>query len=195
MKILGITGGVATGKSTVTGMLAEEGALTVNADGIARAQLAPGTELTQAVLAAFPLCRDATGQGIDRRALSHLIFADTQARTQLEALTHPAIIAALELQITEWRNAGPGIAIAEIPLLFEADLGRLVDVVVVVACEETTQIMRLQTRQVIDEAEARRQIAAQWPISAKIARADIVINTDKGLEDTRRQVQALWDTL
>lgn len=195
MKIFGITGGVATGKSTVTGMLAEEGALTVSADDIARAQLAPGTELTQAVLAAFPLCRDATGQGIDRRALSHLIFADTQARTQLEALTHPAIIAALELQITEWRNAGPGIAIAEIPLLFEADLGRLVDVVVVVACEETTQIMRLQTRQVIDEAEARRQIAAQWPISAKIARADIVINTDKGLEDTRRQVQALWDTL
>ena len=195
MKILGITGGVATGKSTVTRMLAEEGALTVSADDIARAQLAPGTELTQAVLAAFPLCRDATGQGIDRRALSHLIFADTQARTQLEALTHPAIIAALELQITEWRNAGPGIAIAEIPLLFEADLGRLVDVVVVVACEETTQIMRLQTRQVIDEAEARRQIAAQWPISAKIARADIVINTDKGLEDTRRQVQALWDTL
>ena len=195
MKIFGITGGVATGKSTVTQMLAEEGALTVSADDIARAQLAPGTELTQAVLAAFPLCRDATGQGIDRRALSHLIFADTQARTQLEALTHPAIIAALELQITEWRNAGPGIAIAEIPLLFEADLGRLVDVVVVVACEETTQIMRLQTRQVIDEAEARRQIAAQWPISAKIARADIVINTDKGLEDTRRQVQALWDTL
>ena len=195
MKIFGITGGVATGKSTVTGMLAEEGALTVSADDIARAQLAPGTELTQAVLIAFPLCRDATGQGIDRRALSHLIFADTQARTQLEALTHPAIIAALELQITEWRNAGPGIAIAEIPLLFEADLGRLVDVVVVVACEETTQIMRLQTRQVIDEAEARRQIAAQWPISAKIARADIVINTDKGLEDTRRQVQALWDTL
>lgn len=195
MKIFGITGGVATGKSTVTRMLAEEGALTVSADDIARAQLAPGTELTQTVLAAFPLCRDATGQGIDRRALSHLIFADAQARTQLEALTHPAIIAALELQITEWRNAGPGIAIAEIPLLFEADLGRLVDVVVVVACEETTQIMRLQTRQVIDEAEARRQIAAQWPISAKIARADIVINTDKGLEDTRRQVQALWDTL
>jgi len=195
MKILGITGGVATGKSTVTGMLAEEGALTVNADGIARAQLAPGTELTQAVLAAFPLCRDATGQGIDRRALSHLIFADTQARTQLEALTHPAIIAALELQITEWRNAGPGIAIAEIPLLFEADLGRLVDVVVVVACEETTQIMRLQTRQVIDEAEARRQIAAQWPLAEKIARANYVITTDGDRDDTRRQVQALWDTL
>ena len=195
MKIFGITGGVATGKSTVTQMLAEAGALTVSADDIAREQLAPGMGLTGAVLAAFPLCRDATGQGIDRRALGHLIFADAQARARLEALTHPAIIAALELQITEWRNAGPGIAIAEIPLLFEADLERLVDVVVVVACKETTQITRLQTRQVVDEAEARRQIAAQWPISAKIARADIVINTDKGLEDTRRQVQALWDTL
>ncbi len=195
MKIFGITGGVATGKSTVTRMLAEEGALTVSADDIARAQLAPGTELTQAVLAAFPLCRDATGEGIDRRALSHLIFADAQARARLEALTHPAIIAALELQITEWHNAGPGIAIAEIPLLFEADLERLVDAVVVVACGEANQIARLQIRQGIGAAEARRQIAAQWPISAKIARADVVIMTDGSLEDTRRQVQEFWDSL
>ena len=195
MKIFGITGGVATGKSTVTRMLAEAGALTVSADDIAREQLAPGTGLTEAVLAAFPLCRDATGQGIDRRALGHLIFADAQARARLEALTHPAIIAALELQITEWRNAGPGIAIAEIPLLFEADLERLVDAVVVVACGEAYQIARLQTRQGIGEAEARRQIAAQWPISSKIARADVVIMTDESLEDTRRQVQEFWDSL
>ena len=195
MKIFGITGGVATGKSTVTRMLAEVGALTVSADDIARAQLAPGTGLTGAVLAAFPLCRDAMGQGIDRRALGHLIFADAQARARLEALTHPAIIAALELQITEWRNAGPGIAIAEIPLLFEADLERLVDAVVVVACGEAYQIARLQTRQGIGEAEARRQIAAQWPISSKIARADVVIMTDESLENTRRQVQEFWDSL
>ena len=195
MKIFGITGGVATGKSTVTRMLAEAGALTVSADDIARAQLASGTGLTEAVLAAFPLCRDATGQGIDRRALGNLIFADAQARARLEALTHPAIIAALELQITEWRNAGPGIAIAEIPLLFEANLERLVDAVVVVACGEAYQIARLQTRQGIGEAEARRQIAAQWPISSKIARADVVIMTDESLEDTRRQVQEFWDSL
>ena len=195
MKIFGITGGIATGKSTVTRMLAEEDALTVSADDIARAQLALGAELTQAVLAAFPLCCDATGQGIDRRALGHLIFADTQARARLEALTHPAIIAALELQITEWRNAGPGIAIAEIPLLFEADLERLVDAVVVVTCGEANQIARLQTRQGIGEAEARRQIAAQWPLAEKIARANYVITTDGDRDDTRRQVQALWDTL
>ena len=195
MKILGITGGVATGKSTVTRMLAEVGALTISADDIAREQLTPGTGLTEAVLAAFPLCRDATGQGIDRRALGHLIFADAQARARLEALTHPAIIAALELQITEWRNAGPGIAIAEIPLLFEADLERLVDAVVVVTCGEANQIARLQTRQGIGEAEARRQIAAQWPLAEKIARANYVITTDGDRDDTRRQVQALWDTL
>ena len=195
MKILGITGGVATGKSTVTRMLAEAGALTISADDIAREQLTPGTKLTEAVLAAFPLCRDASGQGIDRRALGHLIFADAQARARLEALTHPAIIAALELQITEWRNAGPGIAIAEIPLLFEADLERLVDAVVVVACGEANQIARLQSRQGIGEAEARRQIVAQWPLAEKIARADVVIMTDGDRDDTRRQVQALWDTL
>jgi dephospho-CoA kinase len=195
MKIFGITGGVATGKSTVTGMLAEEGAQTVSADDIARALLAPDTALTRSVLAAFPLCYDATRQGIDRRALGHLIFADAQARAELEALTHPAIIAALELQIAEWRNAGPGVAVAEIPLLFEAGLEWMVDSVVVVACDEKTQITRLQTRQVIDEAEARRQIAAQWPLADKIARANYLITTDGDRDDTRRQVQALWETL
>ena len=197
MKIFGITGGVATGKSTVTGMLAEEGALTVSADDIARAQLAPGTALTKAVLIAFPLCRDATGQGIDRRALGHLIFSDTQARTRLEALTHPAIIAALKAQIEEWQSYSTARACAvEIPLLFETNLQYLVDKIIVVSCTEDKQIARLRLRQGgVSESEARTMIATQWPLAEKIARANYVITTDGDRDDTRRQVQALWDTL
>ncbi len=195
MHILGITGGIATGKSTVTEMFADDYALTVSADAISRDLLAPGTDTTRAVLAAFPDCANANGSAIDRRALGRVIFADAAARKRLEALTHPAIIATLQTQIDQWREAGPGIAAAEIPLLFEADLEYLVDAVVVVACTEGTQVARLCARQDIDEAEARRRLAAQWSLPQKIDRADFVITTDGDLDDTRRQVEAIVDLL
>lgn len=112
----------------------------------------------------------------------------------MEALTHPAIIAALRDQIAAWRtSSGAGCAAAEIPLLFEAGLELLTDRIVVVTSAEATQIARLRARLGVDEAEARRQIAAQWPLGEKIARADVVITTDVSLEDTRRQVMALWE--
>jgi len=199
MRVFGVTGGIATGKSTVTQMLAELGAPTISADTVARALLAPGTKTTQAVLAAFPACADPgdlSGQTIARRSLSRLIFADPVARAALEALTHPPITAILEDQIALWRASGTApAAAAEIPLLFEAHLERLGDRIVVAACAPPLQIARLCARDGIDEAEARRQIAAQWPLAKKIARADVVVTTDGGLEDTRRQVGMLWKTL
>lgn len=197
MRILGITGGIATGKSTITRLFAELGAPTTSADMLAHDLLAPGTETTQVVLKAFPSAADAadpTGRTIDRRALGRMIFADPDARRRLEALTHPAIIAALSAQAAAWRaQPMPRAAALEIPLLFEAGLESLVDSIVVVACRDETQIARLQARLGIDPAEARQQIAAQWPLSEKRAKADYIILTDDGLEDTRRQVQTLWD--
>ena len=197
MRILGITGGIATGKSTVTQMLAELGAPTVSADALARALLAPGTPATAGVLAAFPACRDVSEpQKINRRLLAQIIFADAEARRQLETLTHPPIVAALREQFADWRasKAAPAAA-AEIPLLFEAGLDKDVDVVVVAAARESLQRSRLCFRDGIGTVEAQRQIAAQWPLAEKIAQADYVVRTDDGLEDTRRQVQALWESL
>ena len=196
MRVLGVTGGIATGKSTVTQMLADLGAPTVSADLIARALLAPGTPTTEAVLAAFPACAAPEPGRIDRRALAQIIFADAQARSHLEALTHPPIIEALRRQIAEWRasSAAPAAA-AEIPLLFEAGLEDDVDEVVVVSCAESVQQSRLCARDGISQEEAQRQIAAQWPLSEKVARAGFVITTDHGLEDTRRQALALWESL
>ena len=199
MRVLGITGGIATGKSTVTRMLAELGAPTISADVLARELLAPGTETTQAVLAAFPGCTDnadVTGSTIDRRALGRTVFADEAARLHLESLTHPVIIAGLRAQIALWHRSGEAlVAAAEIPLLFEAGLETLVDCVVVVSCAETTQVFRLQSRLGVEEVEARRQLAAQWPLTEKIVRADVVITTDGDVENTRRQVVALWEGL
>jgi dephospho-CoA kinase len=188
MLILGITGGIATGKSTVTRLLAELGAPTISADALARDLLAPGTETTRQVLRAFPQCADPQD--------ARVIFADPQARQRLEALTHPPIIAALAAQADHWRAMpSPRAAALEIPLLFEAGLSALVDRVVVVACHEEKQIARLRERAGVDESEARRQIAAQWPLSDKISRADSVITTDDDLAETRQQVQALWEAL
>ena len=196
MKILGITGGIATGKSTVRQALNDLGAPAVSADMLAMHILDRGTSTTAAVLAAFPSCADWQGDGIDRSALSHLIFADPEARLRLEALTHPAIIAAMEAQIEEWQSYSTSRAAAlEIPLLFEANLEYLVDAIVVVSCAEDKQIVRLRNRRGITETEARNMLAAQWPLAEKIARADYLITTDGDRDDTRRQVQALWEKL
>lgn len=197
MRVLGITGGIATGKSTVTRMLADFGAPTVSADAIARALLAPGTLTTAAVLSIFPACADADNpQKINRRALAQIIFADADARQHLEALTHPPIIEALRAQIAEWRATGMvRAAAAEIPLLFEVGSEHDLDQVVVAACSESVQIARLCARDGITEEEAQRQVNAQWPLEEKVVRADYVISTDDGFEDTRRQVLALWESL
>ena len=197
MIVLGITGGAATGKSTVTRLFAELGAATVSADVLAHDLLAPGTDTAHAVLASFPDCAlPGASDTIDRRALGRRVFADPSARRQLEALTHPAIIAALTAQVAQWHHqTTPGLAAAEIPLLFEAGLDDLTDHIVVVSCAGATQIARLRERLNGDEAEARKVAAAQWPLARKIARAQTVITTDAGLEDTQRQVAALWAKL
>ncbi len=200
MKVLGITGGIATGKSTVTQMLADLGAPTISADRLAHDLLAPGTETTRAVLAAFRACADPHSEAtIDRRALSRLVFADTTARKRLESLTHPAIIAALQAQITVWRGSDEApAAAAEIPLLFEANLKWLVDRIVVVTCSRSDQISRMLVRGPFSEDEVYRQIASQWPLAQKEACADYLITTDDfdvGMEKTRLQVESLWNSL
>ncbi|BDI33034.1 dephospho-CoA kinase [Capsulimonas corticalis] len=195
MSILGITGGVATGKSAVTQFLAELGAPTISADAVARDVLRPGAAATQSVLAAFPDCRDMQSEvaAVDRALLRARIYDDPEARKMLESFTHPAIIQELREQIARWRDEKVLIAAAEIPLLFETGLEDLTDTIVVTSCSDETQVARLRARLGIDEGEARQHLAAQWPLSEKVARADVVIDTNGTLDDTRRQVAALWE--
>lgn len=199
MRILGITGGIATGKSTVTQMLADLGAPTISADALAHDLLASGTLVTRSVLAAFPDCADPADLEqltVDRRALGRLVFAEPAARARLEALTHPAITAALRDQIALWRASdGARAAAAEIPLLFEAGLENLVDCIVVVTCSLPVQVARMLARGRFSMEEVRCRLAAQWPLAQKEAHADILITTTDGEEDTRRQVETLWKTL
>lgn len=197
MSILGITGGIATGKSAVTQFLADLGAPTISADAIARSILRPGSAATQSVLRAFPDCRDTQSEipAIDRALLRARIYDDPEARQTLESFTHPLIIQELRDKAAEWSEASIPVAAAEIPLLFEAGLEDLVDTIVVTACSDDTQIQRLRARLGIDETEARQHLAAQWPLSEKVARADIVIDTNGTLDDTWRQVNELYERL
>ena len=195
MRVLGITGGIATGKSTVTQMFVDLGAASESADAIARNLLAPGTPETAAVAAQFPDCVDKPHVAIDRQRLAARIFSDPDARKQLEAILHPPIVAELQRRIASYRALpAPSIAVIEIPLLFEAGLTSIVDAIVVAASPVELQVPRLMERTGITEEEARRQIASQWPIEQKIAAATHVVRTDVPVEETREIVGQVWRT-
>lgn len=198
MKVIGLTGGVATGKSTVAAMFAELGAAIISADEIAREIVRPGQPALAEIVAAFGqemLHPDGT---LNRDRLGRVVFGSPEARKCLEAIAHPYILDRQSAQIEHLR-AQPGseslVAIVEAPLLFEANARGQVDRVVVVASEQKTQVARLTQRVHLSHEEALSRISAQWPLSEKIKRADWVIGTDCSLEDTRGQVREVWEQI
>lgn len=184
-----LTGGIGTGKSTVLGMLETRGLPTIDADVLARQVVAPGSAGAEAVRARFgPGVLGADGV-VDRRALAAIVFADPQARRDLERIVHPAVYAA----IGDWFDRLPPStrwAVADIPLLFETGRQAEFDRVVVVACTPAEQLRRVMARDGLTEADARGRRDAQWPIADKVARAHDVIWTTGSLAETERQVDA-----
>ena len=188
-----LTGGIATGKSHVTRVLAQRGIPTIDADVLAREAVAPESPGARAVLARFGDAIRAAGEGpdaIDRRALAAIVFADPAARRDLEAIVHPFVYARIEAWFRNLPEA-TGFAVADIPLLFETGRERDFDRVVVVACTPDEQVRRLMARDGIAAADARARLDAQWPIDEKVSRADHVIRTDGTYEETERQIDAL----
>ena len=191
---IALTGGIATGKSHVRARFAALGVPTIDSDTVAREVVQPGTPLLAAVIERFgPALLDASG-ALNRRALGTIVFADPSARHDLEAMLHPAIRAAIERWFDSLAAAVP-FAIADIPLLYEVERHGDFDAVVVAACTPDAQLARLMRRDGISEEEAQQRIAAQLPIADKIARADYVITTDGTVDETDRQVDALYRTL
>jgi dephospho-CoA kinase len=189
-----LTGGIATGKSTVLGLLRQRGIPTIDADVLAREVVAPGAPAYSGVVARFgPGVLDDIG-AIDRRALAAIVFADAVARRDLEHIIHPAVYEA----IAGWFAALPEstlLAVADIPLLFETERERDFDKVVVVACPADEQVRRVMARDGATEGEARARISAQWPVDRKVAAADHVIWTTGTHADTERQVADLLRVL
>jgi len=189
-----LTGGIATGKSYCLSRFAELGALTIDADALAREALTVGSPGLAAVLSAFGSDVVAADGSLDRAALGRLVFSDAKARAQLESIVHPEVYR----RIREWYANLPSatrVAIADIPLVFETGHNHDFDSVVVAACPPEEQVRRVIARDGLPDRDARARIAAQWPIDEKVRRASYVIWTDRGFKETDRQLRDLYDRL
>jgi dephospho-CoA kinase len=188
MRRVALTGGIATGKSTVAATLRALHVPVVDADVLAREAVAPGTDGWRAVVDRFGPGVVGSDGGLDRAGLGRLVFADAAARRALEQIVHPRVRAAVAAFFAA--TAAPA-AVAEIPLVYESGLAGDFDVVVVVACHPREQLRRLMARDSLAETDARARLAAQWPIEDKARLADRVILSAGGLDATARQAEHL----
>jgi dephospho-CoA kinase len=194
--ILGVTGGIASGKTTVARMLEELGARVIDFDRLARQIVEPGKPALKEIAAFFGDGVLGSDGRLDRRRLGSLVFQDEKKRKELERITHPRIVAAFHEQVRAMAEKGPPLIIqAVIPLLFEANLGHLVHKVLLVYIPREMQVERLMSRDGISREAAENVLQAQWPIDEKVPLSDFVIRNDRSLEVTRRQVEALWEEM
>ena len=194
--IIGVTGSIGSGKSTVVRMFAELGAETASADEVARQVLSKGQPAVREVIQEFGNdIIDSSGE-IDRKKLGGKIFSDENARASLNRITHPRIITRMEEIMDDFRKRRSreqkAVMAVEIPLLFECGLENVVDVIVVAAAEQETVLSRLMSRDSVSRDAALSRIAAQLPLEDKIKRADWVIRTDNGFDDVKNQVEKIY---
>lgn len=189
--IIGLTGGIACGKSTVSRMLAERDARIIDADLIAREVVRPGEEAWSLVVERFGRDILLANDELDRAKLGSLVFSDEQARLDLNAIVHPAIRGRMRQLTKEAQEEGIVLIVLDIPLLYESKLEYMVEKVVVVYCTVNLQLERLMKRNGFDEEEARRRIASQMSIEDKRLRADYVIDNSGTLTETEQQVDEL----
>ena len=197
--LVALTGGIASGKSTVARRLRELGAVVVDADQVARDVVEPGTPSLARIAEEFGPTVIAADGSLDRAALGAIIFGDEAARQTLNAITHPAVGERSRALFAAAHDADPdGVVVYDVPLLVnERGEGRAseFDRVIVVSADEETRVRRLVELRGMDEADARRRIASQAPESARLAIADDVIDANGTLDETLAQVDALWSTL
>jgi dephospho-CoA kinase len=197
MKIIGITGGIGSGKSIVSSILAGLGAVVIDTDKLGHEAFRNGTETWRRVVAAFGEGILASDGEIDRRKLGEIVFADPVKRTQLNEIMHPAVHEMVVARLEELRQCGTEVVVLEVPLLIEGatDLRPLLDEIWVAAATEEAVLARLQTRNGIARESALARIHSQMPLEEKKKHADVIIDNDGTLEELRAQVAAAWHRL
>lgn len=194
--VLGVTGGIACGKSLVTSQLIACGAVAIDADQLAREVVSPGTPGLRRLVERFGAEILSPEGGLDRVAMADRIFADATARADLNRMLHPAIAELAVSRLATLRAEGKApLIVYEAALLFEVGAETRVDKVVVVSLPETLQVQRLMLRDGLDAAAARARIAAQMPLAEKVARGDFVIDNSGSVAATGRQVATLFTQL
>jgi dephospho-CoA kinase len=192
--LVGLTGGIGSGKSTAARMLRDRGAVVFDADVLAREAVAPGTEGHRAVVERFGADVLAPGGELDREALAAVVFADPAARRDLEAIVHPEV-RRLFAEGSEAYQETDRVVVLSAPLLVETGMHSAFDVLVVVTVPESVQVERLMRDRGMSEEEIRSRMQAQAPLEDKAAAADILLDNQGSPEDLERQVERIWDDL
>jgi len=195
VKLVGLTGGIASGKSTVAEILKRQGAAIINADVLAREVVEPDRQAWTEIVNTFGTAVLQPDRALDRQRLRAIIFDDPDARKKLESIIHPQVRALAEQRIREHAAAGYAVIVYEVPLLFEGNLQEWLRPVILVACDVDTQRNRLQSRDNLSAAQAQKHIDAQMSLEAKRRLADYVIENNGSLEDLKRQVQAVLEKI
>lgn len=189
--IIGLTGSIASGKSTVAAMLASYGLPIVDADLVARQVVEPGSETLEQIAQAFGADVIAADGTMDRAKVGTIIFHDETQRHVLNAIIHPAIRAEMLRQRDEYVTNGAAHVIMDIPLLFESKLQHFVEKILVVSVREDVQLRRLMARNQLTEDEARARIATQIPVGEKEAGAHAVIHNNGTVDETKQQLEKI----
>lgn len=192
MRVIGLTGGIACGKSNVSATLRDLGAAVIDGDVLSRELTAPGGQ-------ALPAIREAFGQGVfqedgtlNRRALGRVIFGDDAARARLDGIMQPLLRELILCRIEEARQGGAALCVLDMPLLYEAGLDTLCDRVWCVSLPEEEQLSRLMARDGFVLEEARARLKSQMPAGEKARRAQVVIDTSGSIQYTKAMIPALY---
>lgn len=196
MIVVGLTGGIASGKSTVAEFLREAGARIVDADRIARAVVTPGRPAHNEIVAAFGRTILLPDGQIDRKRLGAIIFSDPVQQTALNAIVHPRVIEGIDAVVDRIAAESPdAVVVLDVPLLYEAGMDRDLSDVIVVYVPEALQLQRLMARDGLSAAEAMARIRSQLPLAEKRRRATIVIDNSGSKTAARQLASALFDRL
>lgn len=193
MYLIGLTGGIASGKSTVAKRFAEHGAMVIDADQLARAAVAPGTDALAHIAEIFGPDVIAEDGSLNRSRLGSIVFGNPTALSVLNNVVHPAVRALSSAAIAAAEQADPDVVVVyDVPLLVEASVGHPFDLIVVVHADAETRVRRMVELRGMPESDARNRISSQAGDADRLAVADVVIDSEGSLDDTLEQVDRLW---
>ncbi len=195
MLVIGLTGNIGTGKTTVSGILAQLGAATIDADKLGHELFQPGSQAYQEVVAAFGESILNRNREIDRHKLGQLVFNDPAALARLNQMMHPKMYEITRGRIEQCRKQGVSVAVVEVILLIEAGWTSLVDQVWVTVAPEAVVVERVKAQRGLDEAQILARLRSQMPSDEKVKHADVVIDTDCPLAELKAKVSELWQNL
>ena len=195
MKVIGLTGGIGSGKSTVSQLLLELGAVILDADKVGHEAYQPGTEVWREVVAAFGR-EILTPEGdIDRKRLGGIVFSNPESLARLNQIMHPRMFEMMKVQLEQYRQQGTEVVVLEAAVLLEANWTPLVDQIWITVASESTVVRRIKERTGLPEEQIRARIRSQLSSEERIKHADVVISNDGSLDELKTKVNELWEGL